>query len=60
MELLTFMWVNLFVSSDFFLINNLLSEVYLSLHLFLVCMDFFGQLIAQPRSMPGILTVPPP
>jgi hypothetical protein len=34
-------------------IKNLSSESYLSWHLFQVCMDFFGQLIAQPRSMPS-------
>jgi hypothetical protein len=43
-----------------FFINNLFSEYYVSWHLFQLCMDFFGQLITQPRSMPGILTVPPP
>jgi hypothetical protein len=40
-----------------FFINNLFLEGYLIWHLFQVCIDFFGQLITQPRSMPGTGTL---
>jgi hypothetical protein len=35
--------------------NDLFSEEYLSRHLFNVCICFFGQLIARPRSMQGYI-----